>query len=201
MSILIVVRHGQSVYNLENRFTGNLDIELTSLGREEARKSGVKLKGYHFDMAFTSKLKRACESLTIILKVLNQSEIPIHESSALNERMYGSLQGLNKAETAVKYGADQVEVWRRSYDICPPEGESLAATFKRAVHYYKTEIEPLLRADKNVLIVAHGNSLRALMMYLEHISPADIAQVTIPTGIPKIYVLDKHVRILETKYL
>ena len=133
MAILTLVRHGQSVYNLENRFTGNLDIGLTPLGEEEARQTGIKLQGYQFDMAYTSMLVRAQESLRIILEVLQETTIPVQKNLALNERMYGSLQGLNKDETTTKYGPEQVEIWRRSYDICPPDGESLAGTFGRAV--------------------------------------------------------------------
>lgn len=201
MPILILVRHGQSVYNFENRFTGNIDIGLTHLGEEEAKHTGEKLKGYSFDMAYTSKLIRAQESLRIILEVIGETKIPVVQNAALNERMYGSLQGLNKAEISKKYGAGQVEIWRRSYDVSPPEGESLATTFARTVPYYKAEIEPKLRADKNVLIVAHGNSLRALMMYLEKISPQDIVQINIPTGLPRMYSLDTDLNVSEVQYL
>lgn len=201
MSILILVRHGQSVYNLENRFTGNLDVALTPSGKEEARQTGIKLKGYTFDRAYTSMLTRAQESLRIILDVIDQTEIPVVKNAALNERMYGTLQGLNKDETRKKYGAEQVEIWRRSYDICPPEGESLAATFDRTVPYYKTKIEPQLKAGENVMIVAHGNSLRALMMYLENICPEDIAKINLPTGLPRKYSLDTDLKILEVNYL
>lgn len=197
MSILVLVRHGQSVYNLENRFTGNLDIGLTPLGEEEARQAGAKLKEYPFDMAFSSMLIRAQESLRIILEVTGQTEIPVIENAALNERMYGSLQGLNKDETCKKYGVEQIEIWRRSYDICPPDGESLAKTFERTIPYYKAQIEPKLRAVKNVLIVAHGNSLSALMKYLENISPEDIVKVNIPTGMPRMYTLDVDLKVLK----
>ena len=201
MSILILVRHGQSIYNLENRFTGTIDISLTPLGEEEAKETGEKLKGYTFDMAYTSLLIRAQESLRIILEVIRQTKIPVVKNNALNERMYGSLQGLNKDETSKKYGAKQVEIWRRSYSTCPPEGESLAQTLDRTVPYYKVEIEPKLRADKNVLVVAHGNSLRALMMYLESISPEDIAKVNIPTGLPRMYTLNTDLEVLSVTYL
>ena len=196
MSILILVRHGQSVYNMENRFTGTLDIRLTPLGEEEARHTGELLKGYIFAIAYTSMLLRAQESLRIILEVTGQTEIPVVKNAALNERMYGSLQGLNKDETSKKYGAEQVEMWRRSYTDGPPAGESLATTFERAVPYYKVEIEPQLQAGKNVLIVAHGNSLRALMMYLENISPEDIAKVNISTGLPRKYILKTDLKVL-----
>lgn len=201
MSILIVVRHGQSVYNLENRFTGNIDIGLTPLGEDESRQTGEKLKGIPFDMAYTSMLIRAQESLRIILEVIGQTKIPVVKNSALDERMYGSLQGLNKDDTCKKYGVKQVELWRRSYDICPPEGESLAATFDRTVPYYKAEIEPRLRAGNNVLIVAHGNSLRVLMMYLENISPEDIVKINIPTGLPRRYTLNTDLKVLGVTYL
>ena len=201
MSILIIVRHGQSVYNLENRFTGTIDIDLTPLGEEEARRAGEKLKDYKFEMAYTSMLIRAQKSLRIILEVLGQTEIPVVKNSALNERMYGSLQGLNKAEIAKKYGTKQVEIWRRSYAICPPAGESLASTFDRTISYYKTEIEPKLRAHKNVLLVTHGNSLRAVMMYLENISTKNIEKINIPTGLPRKYNLDTDLNILNVAYL
>lgn len=201
MPILLLVRHGQSVYNLENRFTGNLDIALTPLGEEESRQTGIKLKGYPFDIAYTSMLIRAQASLRIILETIGQTEIPVVKNAALNERMYGSLQGLNKEETCKKYGIEQVERWRRSYAACPPDGESLATTFDRTVPYYKTEIAPQLLAGKNVLIVAHGNSLRALMMYLEKINPEDIVKVNIPTGMPRKYTLDMDLKILEVTFL
>lgn len=201
MSTLVLVRHGQSIYNFENRFTGTIDIALTALGEEEAKQTGEKLKSYSFDIAYTSVLKRAQESLRIILAVIGQTTIQVVKNSALNERMYGSLQGLNKDEVAKKYGANQVEQWRRSYDICPPEGESLASTYDRVVPYFKSEIEPNLKTNKNVLIVAHGNSLRALMMYLENISPKDIINVNIPTGLPRIYYFDNELKVVSVSNL
>lgn len=201
MAFLTLVRHGQSIYNLENRFTGSLDVALTILGKEEAHHAGDKLKRYNYDAAYTSALKRAQESLEIILKEIGQEDIPVIKNSALDERMYGSLQGLDKAETIKKYGAVQVEVWRRSYAVRPPEGESLEDTYKRTVPYYQLEIEPKLKAKKNILIVAHGNSLRALMMYLESIDPLAIVKVDIPTGIPRHYVLDNNLNILRVEYL
>jgi 2,3-bisphosphoglycerate-dependent phosphoglycerate mutase len=201
MSILVLVRHGQSVYNLENRFTGNLDIGLTAFGEDESRQTGEKLQSYTFDIAYTSLLVRAQESLRIILETIGQTKIPVEKSAALNERMYGALQGLNKEETCKKYGTKQVEIWRRSYDVCPPDGESLKMTFERVVPYFKTVIEPKLKAEKNVLIVAHGNSLRALIMFLENTSPAAISKVNIPTGLPRKYTFDADLKILNVKYL
>lgn len=201
MAQLILVRHGQSTYNLENRFTGNLDVPLTALGEEEAHSAGKKLINFRFDMAYTSMLVRAWETLRIILEEVKQITIPIIKNVALNERMYGSLQGLNKADTAKKYGDAQVELWRRSYEVRPPDGESLRDTYNRTVPYYQSEIEPNLKAGKNILIVAHGNSLRALKMFLEEISPEEIIKVNIPTGMPRMYVFDENLKILSVKYL
>jgi 2,3-bisphosphoglycerate-dependent phosphoglycerate mutase len=201
MLLLTLIRHGQSTYNLENRFTGNIDVPLTPLGEEEARDAGKKLKGLKYDRAYTSMLKRAQESLCIILAEIRQTDIPIIMNAALNERMYGSLQGLNKAETSAKYGDTQVEIWRRSYAVRPPDGESLEDTFNRTIPYYKLEIEPKLKAGENILIVAHGNSLRALMMYLEHIDQEAIAHVNIPTGTPRLYTFKADLRIAHVVYL
>jgi 2,3-bisphosphoglycerate-dependent phosphoglycerate mutase len=201
MSFLTLVRHGQSIFNLENRFTGSLDVELTAVGKEEALRAGHKLKGYHYDAAYTSMLKRAQESLEIILKEIEQIKIPVTKNSALDERMYGSLQGLNKGDTIKEYGAAQVELWRRSYAVRPPDGESLEDTYKRTVPYYQSEIEPKLKAKENVLIVAHGNSLRALMMYLEAINAQAIEKVDLPTGIPRHYIFDTDLKILNVAYL
>jgi 2,3-bisphosphoglycerate-dependent phosphoglycerate mutase len=201
MSLLTLIRHGQSVYNLENRFTGNLDVALTPLGEAEAKIAANKLNVFRYAVAYTSMLIRAQETLRIILEEIKQTNIPIIRNAALNERMYGNLQGLNKAETAAKYGDAQVEIWRRSYAVRPPEGESLEDTFRRAVPYYQLEIEPKLKAGNNVLIVAHGNSLRALMMYLEHISASEIAHVDIPTGLPRLYSFDANLKIISVNYL
>ena len=201
MTLLTLIRHGQSTYNLQNRFTGNLDVRLTTLGKTEAHLAGQKLKDFHFDFAYTSMLIRAWETLSIVLKEIEQIQIPIIKNAALNERMYGNLQGLNKAETALKYGDEQVEIWRRSYKIRPPDGESLEDTFNRTVPYYQSEIEPKLKGGQSVLIVAHGNSLRALKMYLENISPEDIVKVNIPTGTPRNYDFDKNMKILNVNYL
>jgi 2,3-bisphosphoglycerate-dependent phosphoglycerate mutase len=201
MTILTLIRHGQSTYNFENRFTGDVDVELTAFGIEEAKKAGVKLKKFKYDIAYTSMLKRAQESLRIILEVIHQTNIPIVADEALNERKYGSLQGQNKDEIANKYGAEQVEIWRRSYDVRPPEGESLADTCDRVVLFYKKEIELKLKAGQNILIVAHGNSLRALAMYLEGISEKKIVSFEIPTGAPRQYVFDANLNIKTVNYL
>lgn len=201
MAVLILVRHGQSVYNLENRFTGNLDIALTKIGEQEARKAGEKLINYTFDLAYTSTLVIAQESLNIILKEIHQTDIKVIENEALNERNYGSLQGLNKEETIAKFGQKQVDIWRRSYATCPPDGESLEDTFNRTVPFYKRVIEPELILQKNVLIVAHGNSLRALVMYLENISVQEISILNISRGIPRGYNFDKKQKIIKVNYL
>ncbi len=201
MRILTLLRHGQSIYNFQNRFTGILDVELTALGEEEARLAGQKLRGFRFDLAYTSMLKRAWETLDIVLEVMNKTNIPIIKNAALNERMYGSLQGLNKAETVQKYGEKQVDLWRRSYQVRPPDGESLHDTYNRAVPFYQQEMEPKLKTGKNILIVAHGNSLRALKLYLENISPEEIINVNIPTGMPRMYVFDENLKILSVNYI
>jgi 2,3-bisphosphoglycerate-dependent phosphoglycerate mutase len=201
MSLLIIVRHGQSAWNLENRFTGETDVDLTPLGIEEARNAGKLIKAYHIDEAFTSVLKRAIDTLDIMLKDTNNTSIPIKKSAALNERNYGDLQGLNKAETEQKYGAEQVQIWRRSYEVKPPGGESLEDTYNRVVPYYQKEIAPDLKNGKNILIVAHGNSLRALMMYLEHISPEAIAEVNLATGAPRLYEFTNSLELLKASYI
>ena len=201
MPQLTLVRHGQSVYNLENRFTGNLDVALTPLGEQEAHQAGIKLRGVYYTIAYTSTLKRAQETLRIILEEIEQSTIQVERTPAFDERKYGSLQGLNKSETALKYGDAQVDLWRRSYVTRPPDGESLEDTYNRAVPYYKTNVEGRLKAGENILIVAHGNSLRALMMYLEAIDEETIATVNIRTGTPRNYLLDKDLKILNVGYL
>ncbi len=201
MSILILIRHGQSIYNLENRFTGSLDIGLTKFGVQEALLAGMKLMDFKFDIAYCSTLKRGKESLRIILEEIDQTHIKVIENKALNERDYGSLQGLNKDETIAKHGLEQVEIWRRSYAIRPPYGESLEDTYNRTIPFYKQEIEPKLKSDATILIVAHGNTLRALVMYLENISEEEISNLNIPTGIPRQFVFDKNLKVLEVKYL
>lgn len=201
MPLLVLVRHGQSVWNLENRFTGEVDVALTPLGREEARTAGKKLTGISFFRCFTSVLQRAEETLTLILEESGHPNLPVTRNKALNERNYGQLQGLNKAETAKKYGEHQVVVWRRSYAVRPPGGESLEDTAARVIPYYKKAIEPLLSQGENILIVAHGNSLRSLMMYLEHISEEKIADVDLPTGIPREYNLNGQLQVEGVTYL
>lgn len=191
MEKLFLVRHGQSLWNLENRFTGWKDIDITEAGIEEAKKAGIALKGERIDIAFTSALIRAQHTLSIILDVIGNPDIPVIQDKALNERCYGNLEGLNKADTALKYGAEKVHIWRRSYDVVPPGGESLKDTYNRVIPYFEREIKPLLKQGKNVLIVAHGNSLRALIMYLEHLSPEEILEREIATGFPLTYIFDE----------
>jgi len=190
MSQLVIFRHGQSVWNLENKFTGWVDVALTDKGIEEAKAAGEKLKGIIFNEGYSSDLKRAQDTLTIALQVCNQSNIPITYNKALNERMYGDLQGLNKAETAAKFGEEQVKIWRRSYDIAPPNGESLKDTAARVIPYFEKEIAPKLAAGKNIVLAAHGNSLRALIMHLEKMTPAQILEFEIGTAQPRMYELN-----------
>ena len=197
MSKLVIFRHGQSVWNLENKFTGWVDVELTEKGVQEAKNAGEKLKGFTFDEAYTSNLKRAQETLTLALNVCKQNNIPVTKNEALNERMYGDLQGLNKAETALKFGEEQVKIWRRSYDIAPPNGESLKDTAARVIPYFEKEIAPKLKAGENIVIAAHGNSLRALIMHLEKMTPAQILEFEIGTGIPRIYELDEQLNVIK----
>jgi 2,3-bisphosphoglycerate-dependent phosphoglycerate mutase len=226
---LVLVRHGQSAWNQENRFTGWKDVDLTAQGIDEARRAGELLKeaGFEFDVAYTSVLKRAIRTLWNILDIMDQMWIPVIRNWRLNERHYGALQGLNKSETAQKYGEEQVLVWRRSYDIPPPAmeksderyagnqrvyrdnlkdeeiplTESLKETVARFVPYYQAEIEPRIKAGKQVLIVAHGNSLRALVKHLDSISEEDIVKLNIPTGIPLVYELDDQLKPIRSYYL
>lgn len=201
MPLLVLVRHGQSTWNLENRFTGETDIPLTALGRDEARTAGVKLRDIPFAHGFTSMLQRAIDTMTLILQETHKQGLPVTRSRALNERNYGRLQGLNKKEVAEEYGDRQVAEWRRSFAIRPPGGESLADTAARVIPYYQSAIEPLLRQRQDILVVAHGNSLRALMMHLENIGEEAIADVDLPTGIPRRYTLTDSLRIEEKTYL
>lgn len=190
MSKLVLVRHGQSQWNLENRFTGWVDVDLTPLGEEEARKAGLQLKAIPFDKAYTSALKRAQRTLAIILAEIGQNDLPVERDEALNERHYGDLQGLDKAETAAKFGAEQVHIWRRSYDVPPPNGESLKDTADRTLPYFDRRILPDVRAGKNVLVAAHGNSLRSIVMKLDKLSREEVLQLNLATGVPVIYEWD-----------
>ena len=193
--LLVIFRHGQSTWNLENKFTGWVDVELTPKGIEEAKAAGEKLKGFVFNEAFTSVLKRAQETLRIALEVCGQNKIPVTNDIALNERKYGDLQGLNKAETALKFGDEQVKIWRRSYDVAPPNGESLKDTAARVIPYFEKVIAPKLKAGENIVIAAHGNSLRALIMHLEKMTPEEILKFEIGTGQPRVYELNTDLNI------
>jgi 2,3-bisphosphoglycerate-dependent phosphoglycerate mutase len=199
MAKLVLVRHGQSQWNLENRFTGWVDVPITELGAEEARRAGTLLKGMRFDVAFVSVLKRAQQTLDIILEVIDQKGLPVVADQALNERHYGDLQGLNKAETAKKYGDAQVHIWRRSYDVPPPgkDGESLKDTAARTLPFFTTRILPEVKAGKNVLVSAHGNSLRSIVMQLDALTKEQVLELNIATGAPIVYELDAAGKILE----
>lgn len=197
MSKLVLVRHGQSQWNLENRFTGWVDVDLTPQGESEAKKTGDKLKGIKFDKAYTSDLKRAQKTLQIILTTIGQTAIPIVKDKALNERHYGDLQGLDKAETAKKFGDAQVKIWRRSYDIAPPNGESLKDTAARTLPYFNTTIVPELKSGKNILIAAHGNSLRSIVMELESLTREQVLELNIGTGEPIVYEVEKGGKIVR----
>ena len=201
MSVLILVRHGESQWNLENRFTGWVDVDLSDEGKREAHEAGKLLKKYKIDYVFTSALKRAINTTDIILSEMGLGHMPYISNQALNERHYGDLQGLNKADTAEKFGADQVKVWRRSYDIAPPNGESLKDTQMRVMPYYLDVIEPLLRNGKNVLVSAHGNSLRSLVMHIEKLEPKQVLELNIGTGVPYIYEFDKDMKVIAKKIL
>jgi len=201
MAKLVLLRHGESQWNLENRFTGWVDVPLSPKGEQEARAAGQKLAGTTFDRAYTSVLKRAIDTLAIVLEVIGQAGIPIEQDKALNERMYGELQGLNKAETAQKYGEQQVKIWRRSYDVRPPGGESLKDTADRVLPYYAQHIRPQILAGKNILIAAHGNSLRALIMQLDQLSREAVLELNIPTGAPLLYEVDQDGKVFHHRYL
>ncbi len=227
---LVLVRHGQSAWNLENRFTGWTDVDLSENGVKEAKEAGklLKAKGFKFDKAYTSVLTRANHTLALILKEMGEENIPIKRTYRLNERHYGALQGLNKAETAQKYGDEQVRIWRRSADVRPPAltkdderyqkilkdpnysdlkenefplTEHLLDTVDRVVYYWDKEIKPNLKPGEEVIIAAHGNSLRALVKYLDNISKEDIMQVEIPTGKPLVYELTDDLKVIKSYYL
>jgi len=201
MSKLVLLRHGESQWNLENRFTGWVDVPLSPKGEQEARAAGQKLADTTFDRAYTSVLKRAIDTLAIVLGVIGQTGLPIEQDKALNERMYGELQGLNKAETVQKYGEQQVKIWRRSYDVPPPGGESLKDTADRVLPYYEQHIRPQILAGKNILIAAHGNSLRALVMQLDKLSREAVLELNIPTGAPLLYEFDTAGNVTGHRYL
>jgi 2,3-bisphosphoglycerate-dependent phosphoglycerate mutase len=228
MHKLVLLRHGESTWNKENRFTGWTDVELTDKGRDEARAAGRLLKdgGFAFDFVYTSLLKRAIWTSVLALDELDQLWLPVERSWRLNERHYGALQGLNKAETAAKHGEDQVKVWRRAYAIPPPPlesgdprhpahdpryndlppsdlpaTESLKDTIARFLPYWQESIAPRIQSGQRVLIAAHGNSLRALVKFLDHISDQDIVELNIPTGIPLVYELDASLKPLRNYYL
>ena len=225
---LVLLRHGQSQWNKENRFTGWTDVDLDETGRAEAKSAGVALKeaGYTFDVAFTSVLKRAIRTLWTVMDEMDLMWLPVYRNWRLNERHYGALQGLNKAETAQKFGDDQVKIWRRSYDVPPPAlevsdprfpgndrryadltnaelplTECLKDTVARFLPYYHGTIEPEIKAGKRVIIAAHGNSLRALVKYLDNISDDDIIALNIPTGVPLVYELDDNLKVIQHYYL
>lgn len=225
---LVLLRHGESQWNRENRFTGWTDVGLSEAGQREAEQAGELLKaaGYVFDLAYTSVLKRAIDTLLIVMQTMSQTSIPVIKSWQLNERHYGALQGLNKAETAEKYGAEQVHIWRRSYTTRPPAleaddprhprfdanydelenvqlpaTESLKDTLERVLPYWQDVIVPVLREDKRVIISAHGNSLRALVKHLDGVSDNDIPNLNIPTGVPLIYEFDDELNPLKQYYL
>jgi 2,3-bisphosphoglycerate-dependent phosphoglycerate mutase len=201
--LLVLVRHGQSEWNLKNLFTGWRDVDLTGKGIAEARAAGRKLnaEGLRFDVAFTSALVRAQRSLDLMLEEMGQTRIPTFKDVALNERDYGDLSGLNKDDARAKWGEDQVHVWRRSYDVAPPGGESLKDTAARVLPYYIQDILPCVLRGDNVIVSAHGNSLRALIMVLERLSPEAIVAREIATGVPLIYRLNADSTVAEKRDL
>ncbi len=196
MAKLVLVRHGQSLWNLENRFTGWVDVPLTEKGRAEARRAAELLVGLSFQVAYTSVLIRAQETLEIMLKALGQ-QVPVIRDVALNERHYGDLQGLNKAETAQRYGDEQVKLWRRSYDLIPPGGESLEMTSKRTLPFFDRAIMGDIRLNKNVLVAAHGNSIRSIVMKLDQLNKQQVLELNLDTGIPLVYEIGTDGRVLS----
>ncbi|MDB5038541.1 MAG: 2,3-bisphosphoglycerate-dependent phosphoglycerate mutase [Bacteriovoracaceae bacterium] len=199
---LLLLRHGQSAWNKENRFTGWIDVDLAPAGIEEAEKAGdaISKLNLKWDMAHTSRLKRAQKTLDIVLKKLKQNP-PIWIDSALNERFYGDLQGLDKDETRKKFGDEQVHIWRRSFDVPPPGGESLQDTSKRTLPYFKNYILPEIKSGKNILVVAHGNSLRSIIMDVEKLSPEEILKRELATGVPLVYQIDANGKVLKSENL
>jgi 2,3-bisphosphoglycerate-dependent phosphoglycerate mutase len=207
MAKLVLVRHGQSQWNLENRFTGWVDVPLSPKGEGEAKSAGQKLQGMKFDKAYTSDLKRAQNTLRLILEQIGQTNIPTEKDKALNERHYGALQGLNKKETADKYGDQQVHIWRRSYDVPPPTdktdmnpdgiSESLKDTAARTLPYFNSKIMADVKAGKNVIVAAHGNSLRSIVMDLDKLTKEQVLELNIDTGAPIVYEIDARGKILS----
>ncbi|OLL26453.1 2,3-bisphosphoglycerate-dependent phosphoglycerate mutase [Neolecta irregularis DAH-3] len=202
-NLLVIIRHGQSTWNCDNRFTGWKDPPLTAQGIMEAEKAGDLLadKNFKFDLAYTSALSRAQKTLDIILDKIHQKDIPVTKDQALNERDYGDLTGLNKDDARIKFGVEQVHIWRRSYDIAPPGGESLKLTAERVLPYWKKEILPKLLTGKRILISAHGNSMRALIMSLEGLSGEEIVSRELDTGVPIVYWLDKEGNVVQKEVL
>ena len=202
-NVLVLVRHGQSEWNAKNLFTGWKDVGLTQQGVAEARRAGALLKaeGFTFDIAFTSDLSRAQKTLELMLGELGQSGLETYKDQALNERDYGDLVGLNKAETAEKFGAEQVHIWRRSYDVAPPGGESLKDTAARTLPYFAAKIMPEIMAGRNVIVSAHGNSLRAIVMQLDNLSPDEVTQLELATGVPVIYRLNEDGSVADKREL
>ena len=201
MADLILLRHGQSQWNLENRFTGWVDVPLSPRGEEEARAAGEKLRGRRIDKVYTSVLRRAIDTARLALETAGIGPVPIVRAEALNERMYGDLQGLDKGEATTRFGAEQVKLWRRSYDVRPPGGESLADTAVRVLPYFTAIILPDLQAGLNVLVVAHGNSLRALVMHLDRLTPEQVLALEIPTGAPLLYEIAPDGSVTGKRYL
>ncbi len=190
MATLVLIRHGQSLWNLENRFTGWVDVPLTGQGRDEARRAGERIRDIKFDVAYTSALSRAQETLELVLQMVGQRP-PVIRDPALNERHYGDLQGLNKADTAARHGEAQVKIWRRSFDVAPPNGESLEMTAQRTLPFFERAIAGDLRQGKNVLVVAHGNSNRSIVMKLDGLTREQILELNLETGVPLIYEISK----------
>jgi len=205
MPVLVLVRHGESQWNLENRFTGWVDVPLSEKGIQEAAAAGERLKkeNLKFDCAFTSDLQRAQNTLKLILEKLGQTGIPVEKNQALNERHYGELQGLNKAETAKKFGDEQVKIWRRSYDIAPPGagGESLKDTAARTLPYFESRILAQIKAGKNVIVAAHGNSLRSIVMDLDKLTKEQVLELNLATAVPIVYQIDPQLKVLSKKTL
>ena len=201
MPKLILLRHGESQWNLENRFTGWVDVPLSPKGEIEAKHAGELIKDLPIDKLYTSVLQRAINTAQIALEQSGRTDLPTERDKALNERMYGDLQGLNKEETAKQFGDEQVKIWRRSYDVPPPNGESLKDTAARTLPYFNEHILPDIKAGKNILIVAHGNSLRSIVMELDQLTKEQVLELNIPTGTPLVYDMDDGGKVLSKGYL